>query len=149
MVRSIDCRARSSVDFAHAGARRILFPLTAIATGYLAIVFVSYVLELRRDIPAPTPAVDWLWLTEAVLLAAFSRCNGKAGGRPAADAISTRSLHCWCDTRLSHRRVEYRTSADLLHDPSGRLLIRSRTASLSMPPASSIQCLMMRPLQHA
>ena len=41
--------------------RRILLPVTAIAIGYVAVVFTSYLLELGRDVPVQAPgglAVD-------------------------------------------------------------------------------------------
>ena len=101
--------------------RRILLPVTAIATGYLAVVFVSYVLELRRDIPAPTPAGDWLWLTEAVLLAALAA----ATGWPAVALRLTRYRlvrFLVGATRVSPIGGLSTALADLLHDPSARLL---------------------------
>ena len=109
-------------SIAHTPAqRRILLPVTAIATGYLAVVFVSYVLELRRDIPAPTPAGDWLWLTEAVLLAALAA----ATGWPAVALRLTRYRlvrFLVGATRVSPIGGLSTALADLLHDPSARLL---------------------------
>ena len=52
--------------------RRILLPATAVAIGYLAAVFVSYLLEVGRDFLAHASAGAWLWLAQAVLLVALA-----------------------------------------------------------------------------
>ena len=101
--------------------RRILLPVTAIATGYLAVVFVSYLLELRRDVPAQAPGDDWLWLTEAVLLVALAAAT-------AWPAIALRLTRYRLvrflvgATRVSPIGGLSTALADLLHDPSARLL---------------------------
>ena len=102
--------------------RRILFPVTAIAIGYLAVVFASYLLRLGRDVPAQAAWGDWLWLIEAFLLAALAAV---ATAWPAIALRLTRYRlvrFLVGATRLSPLGGLSTALADLLHDPSTRLL---------------------------
>jgi signal transduction histidine kinase len=101
--------------------RRILLPVTAIGTGYLAAVFASYLLQLGRDVPAQAAWYDWLWLTEAFLLAALAA----AMGWPAIALRLTRYrlVRSLVDaTRIPPIGGLSTALADLLHDPSARPL---------------------------
>jgi signal transduction histidine kinase len=101
--------------------RRILLPVTAIGIGYLAIVFASYLLQLGRDVAAQAAWYDWLWLTEAFLLAALAA----AMGWPAVALRLTRYrlVRSLVDaTRVPPIGGLSTALADLLHDPSARLL---------------------------
>ena len=101
--------------------RRILLPVTAIAIGYLAVVFASYLLELGRGVPAQAPGNDWLWITEAILLMALAAAT-------AWPAIALRLTRYRLvrflvgATRVSPIGGLSTALADLLHDPSTRLL---------------------------
>ena len=101
--------------------RRILLPVTAIAIGYLAVVFASYLLQLGRDVPAQAAWDDWLWITEAILLMALAAAT-------AWPAIALRLTRYRLvrflvgATRVSPLGGLSTALADLLHDPSTRLL---------------------------
>jgi signal transduction histidine kinase len=102
--------------------RRILLPVTAIAIGCLAVVFASYLLRLGRDVPAQAAWGDWLWLIEAFLLAALATA---ATAWPAIALRLTRYRlvsFLFGATHFSPIGGLSTALADLLHDPSARLI---------------------------
>jgi signal transduction histidine kinase len=101
--------------------RRILFLVTAVAIGYLAAVFVSYVLELGRDAPAQAAAGAWLWLAQAVLLVALAAAT--AWPAIALRLTRYRLVRLLVDATRAPPIGGLSTAlAALLHDPSARLL---------------------------
>jgi signal transduction histidine kinase len=101
--------------------RRILLPVTAIATGYLIVVLGSYVLKLSRGAAAQGAADDWLWLAQAVLLVAVA-------GATAWPAVALRLTRFRLvrllvqGTRVPPIGGLSTALAAVLHDPSARLL---------------------------
>jgi signal transduction histidine kinase len=101
--------------------RRILLPVTAVAIGYIAVVFVSYLLELGRDAPAQAAWDDWLWLTQAVLLVALAAAT--AWPAIALRLTRYRLVRFLVDaTRVPPIGGLSTALAALLYDPSARLL---------------------------
>ena len=101
--------------------RRILLPVTAIAIGYLAVVFSSYLLQLGRDVPAQAAWDYWLWMAEATFLVALAA----ATAWPAIALRLTRYRLVRSvvgATRVSPIGGLSTALADLLQDPSTRLL---------------------------
>jgi signal transduction histidine kinase len=101
--------------------RRILLPVTAVAIGYLAVTFASYLLELDREASAQTVWNDWLWLTEAILLVALAAAT--AWPAIALRLTRYRLVRLLVDAlRVPPLGGLSTALAALLHDPSTQLL---------------------------